>query len=118
MVAVGGGTILAMGIAMVVLPGPAVLVIPIGLGILATEFVWARRWFQRAKNLTNRHKTRRTASALRTTFRRRWERWRGKLLRLRQRRPRPIPATPTSKRSEAAARTAEVAAGVERNRRG
>lgn len=108
MVALGGGTVLAMGIAMVVLPGPAVLVIPIGLGILATEFVWARRWFQRAKNLTNRHKTRRTASALRTTFRRRWERWRGKLLRLRQRRPRPIPATPTPKRSEAAARTAEV----------
>jgi len=38
-----GFTILATGIAMVVLPGPAVVVIPIGLAILATEFVWARR---------------------------------------------------------------------------
>ena len=38
-----GFTILAAGIAMVVLPGPAVVVIPIGLAILATEFIWARR---------------------------------------------------------------------------
>ena len=38
-VAVVGFTILAMGIAMIVLPGPALVVIPLGLGILATEFV-------------------------------------------------------------------------------
>lgn len=38
-----GSTVLAAGIAMIVLPGPAVVVIPIGLAILATEFVWARR---------------------------------------------------------------------------
>ncbi len=31
---------------MIVLPGPAVVVIPIGLAILATEFAWARRWLQ------------------------------------------------------------------------
>ncbi len=41
-VAVVGFTVLAIGIAMVVLPGPAVVVIPVGLGILATEFVWAK----------------------------------------------------------------------------
>ena len=33
-----------LGIAMIVLPGPAVIVIPIGLAILATEYAWARRW--------------------------------------------------------------------------
>lgn len=38
-----GLTVLGIGIAMVVLPGPAIVVIPIGLGILATEFVWARK---------------------------------------------------------------------------
>lgn len=38
-----GFTILAVGIAMIVLPGPAVVVIPIGLAILATEFIWAKK---------------------------------------------------------------------------
>ena len=38
-----GFTILAVGIAMIVLPGPAILVIPIGLALLATEFIWARK---------------------------------------------------------------------------
>ena len=28
---------------MIVSPGPALLVIPIGLSILATEFIWAKR---------------------------------------------------------------------------
>jgi len=42
-IAVVGGTVLLIGVAMLVLPGPAVVVIPAGLAILATEFVWARR---------------------------------------------------------------------------
>jgi len=42
-VTVIGFTILAAGVAMIVLPGPAVLVIPVGLAILATEFIWARK---------------------------------------------------------------------------
>lgn len=36
-----GITVLLIGLAMIVLPGPAFIVIPIGLGILATEFIWA-----------------------------------------------------------------------------
>jgi uncharacterized protein (TIGR02611 family) len=48
-VAVIGVTILLLGIAMVVLPGPAFIVIPVGLGILATEFAWARRAVRRAR---------------------------------------------------------------------
>lgn len=41
--AIAGLTILGIGIAMVALPGPAVLVIPIGLAILSLEFAWAER---------------------------------------------------------------------------
>jgi uncharacterized protein (TIGR02611 family) len=42
-VAVLGCSVLAFGLALVVLPGPSILVIPLGLAILATEFLWARR---------------------------------------------------------------------------
>lgn len=41
-VLVVGLTVVLIGIAMLVLPGPAFVVIPLGLAILATEFVWAR----------------------------------------------------------------------------
>ena len=41
-VLVFGLTVLAVGIAMIVLPGPACVVIPMGLGILSIEFAWAR----------------------------------------------------------------------------
>jgi len=50
-IAVVGTTVVLVGIAMVVLPGPAFLVIPLGLAILATEFLWARRWLKRARDL-------------------------------------------------------------------
>lgn len=49
-VAVVGGTVVLLGAAMLVLPGPALVVIPIGLGILAIEFAWARRWLRKLKN--------------------------------------------------------------------
>jgi len=39
-----GATVVLLGIAMIVLPGPAFIVIPIGLAILGVEFAWARRW--------------------------------------------------------------------------
>lgn len=42
-----GMTILLIGVCMIVLPGPAVVVIPVGLMILATEFVWARKLMER-----------------------------------------------------------------------
>ncbi len=41
-----GMTVLLIGIALIVLPGPAFVVIPVGLAILATEFAWARRWLK------------------------------------------------------------------------
>lgn len=48
-VAVIGATILIVGIVMLVAPGPATLVIPIGLAILGLEFAWARRWLARLR---------------------------------------------------------------------
>ena len=44
LVAVAGGSLLIAGVAMIVLPGPAIVVIPAALAILAVEFLWARRW--------------------------------------------------------------------------
>jgi tellurite resistance protein TerC len=41
-----GSTVLLIGVAMIVLPGPALVVIPVGLAILATEYAWARRWLR------------------------------------------------------------------------
>jgi uncharacterized protein (TIGR02611 family) len=48
-VLVVGVTVVGIGVAMIVLPGPAFVVIPAGLGILATEFLWARRLLERVK---------------------------------------------------------------------
>jgi uncharacterized protein (TIGR02611 family) len=49
-VLVVGVTVVAIGVAMLVLPGPAFVVIPLGLGILAAEFAWARRLIDRLKH--------------------------------------------------------------------
>jgi len=48
-----GFTVLLIGLLMLALPGPAVVVIPIGLGILATEFVWAKNMLKRFKDGAN-----------------------------------------------------------------
>jgi tellurite resistance protein TerC len=55
-VGVVGGTVTLIGIALLVLPGPAFVVIPIGLSILATQFVWARRYLQKARAMAARLK--------------------------------------------------------------
>jgi len=36
-----GSTVVIFGVLLLVLPGPGILVIAIGLAILATEFAWA-----------------------------------------------------------------------------
>ncbi|MFL6577734.1 MAG: PGPGW domain-containing protein [Povalibacter sp.] len=48
-IAVLGGTVVLIGICMIVLPGPAVLVIPAGLAILGLEFAWAKQWLQKVR---------------------------------------------------------------------
>ena len=44
-----GISVVLVGIVMIVTPGPAVVVIPLGLAILATEFRWARKWLATAR---------------------------------------------------------------------
>jgi uncharacterized protein (TIGR02611 family) len=48
-IAVIGMSVLLIGAAMIFLPGPAIIVIPAGLAILATEFGWARILLSRLK---------------------------------------------------------------------
>jgi len=48
-IALVGGTVVLVGVLMIVLPGPAVVVIPAGLAILALEFAWARIWLKRVQ---------------------------------------------------------------------
>ncbi|MGH8671126.1 MAG: PGPGW domain-containing protein [Burkholderiales bacterium] len=62
-ITVMGITVIAFGVIMIVTPGPALIVIPAGLAILATEYAWARHWLRLAKehaqNAVNSHRERR-----------------------------------------------------------
>jgi Putative transmembrane protein (PGPGW) len=60
-----GATVLLIGVALLVLPGPAVIVIPIGLAILASEFIWARRVIRRGRIFIERTKRAITGSPTR-----------------------------------------------------
>jgi tellurite resistance protein TerC len=51
-ISIVGGTVLLIGIAMLVLPGPGLVVIPLGLAILGLEFAWARAWLRKVKTRT------------------------------------------------------------------
>ena len=48
-VSIAGGVLVLAGLAMLVLPGPGVVVIIAGLAVLATEYVWAQRAMNFAK---------------------------------------------------------------------
>ena len=54
LVALIGGTVVLFGILLIVLPGPAVIVVPLGLAILATEFAWARALLKRGGDVWSR----------------------------------------------------------------
>ena len=53
---IAGFTLLLVGGIMLVTPGPGLLVIFLGLGLLAAEFVWARRLMDRLKREGGRFK--------------------------------------------------------------
>jgi hypothetical protein len=61
-----GGALLALGLAMMVLPGPGILVIVAGLAVLATEYVWARRLLKRARSQAEKVQEAAVASPVRT----------------------------------------------------
>ncbi len=48
-VLVVGLTVVLLGVVLIFTPGPAFVVIPLGLAILATEFVWARNLLKKVK---------------------------------------------------------------------
>lgn len=52
-ISIVGGTVLLVGVAMLVLPGPGVVVIPLGLAILGVEYAWARLWLRKVKSRTS-----------------------------------------------------------------
>ena len=52
-VSVVGATVVLIGIVLLVLPGPAFVVIPVGLAILATEYAWARLWLRKVRRMAS-----------------------------------------------------------------
>ena len=52
-VSVVGATVLLIGVALLILPGPAFIVVPLGLAILATEYAWARSWLKRVRRMAS-----------------------------------------------------------------
>ena len=62
-VAIAGFTVLLIGVAMIVLPGPAIVMIPLGLAILATEFVWAQALLRKARGMITRSQAKKTSAA-------------------------------------------------------
>jgi uncharacterized protein (TIGR02611 family) len=60
-----GFTIVLVGLAMLVLPGPGLLVMAVGLAMLALEFTWAERFLERTlTQMTKTTETVRRASRL------------------------------------------------------
>ena len=55
-IAIVGTTVLLVGVVMIVTPGPALVMIPVGLAILSIEFAWARAWLKRLReSISNRN---------------------------------------------------------------
>ena len=51
-----GATVVLIGVVMIVTPGPALVVIPVGLAILSIEFAWARAWLKHLRaSISNRN---------------------------------------------------------------
>ena len=48
-IGVVGATVVVLGMIMIVTPGPALVVIPVGLAILSLEFAWARLWLRKLR---------------------------------------------------------------------
>ena len=59
-----GATVVLIGLVMIVTPGPALVVIPIGLAILSIEFTWARAWLKKLReSISNNNASIRKARA-------------------------------------------------------
>lgn len=56
-----GGSVVLLGVIMLVTPGPAIVVIPAGLGILSLEFAFARRWLKKLRRSISQNSARERA---------------------------------------------------------
>lgn len=56
-VTVVGGTLVIGGLAMLVLPGPGILVVLAGFAVLGTQYAWARRALDETKRRAREAKT-------------------------------------------------------------
>ena len=65
-VTIAGAALLVVGVAMMILPGPGILLIVAGLAVLATEYVWARTLLVRAKKEAKKVQDAAVASKART----------------------------------------------------
>lgn len=65
-VTIVGAALLVVGVAMMILPGPGILLIVAGLAVLATEYVWARTLLVRAKKEAQKVQEAAVASKVRT----------------------------------------------------
>jgi L-asparagine transporter-like permease len=65
-VTVVGAALLLLGAAMMVLPGPGILIIVAGLAVLATEYVWAQTLLKRARSQAEKVQEAAVASPVRT----------------------------------------------------
>jgi uncharacterized protein (TIGR02611 family) len=64
-----GTLVIVAGLVMMVTPGPGIVAIVLGLGILATEYDWAERWLHKARDKA--HQARLRAEAMDPKVRRR-----------------------------------------------
>ena len=62
-----GISIVLIGCVLFFTPGPAIIVIPIGLAVLATEFIWAKKLLKKFKETTSSI-TRSAKDAIRKKF--------------------------------------------------
>ncbi len=44
-----GLTVLVFGLVLIFIPGPAIVVVPLGLAILSVEYAWAKNWLKRIR---------------------------------------------------------------------
>jgi uncharacterized protein (TIGR02611 family) len=49
-----GGVLLLLGVIMIALPGPAVVIIPLALTILALEYEWAKRYLKKSQQMLSK----------------------------------------------------------------
>ncbi len=46
-----GFIFIALGLIFILLPGPAIIFIPLGLALLSTQYVWARSWLRKSQRM-------------------------------------------------------------------